>query len=231
MAVVPSTGENLTNLLKRFETGYVISDHIDKYPGSLNDVDESQKTVLMWAAENGRTDVVMRALDYHVKLDAVDHDGWTAVMYAARRCSLPVMKMLLDAGCDPNLATYEDKFTALHLAAGNENIDICKILILSGADPNLVDIDGRPACYYLKTPKNKKILSDIMDFSYHEGITKSEIDSRNIRAYREHELSLSLENPSSSNSSYHLKNTRIENALTFVSSDVAMSYAQTLESY
>lgn len=220
-AVIPYIpSENLTVLFKRFESDVVISEHITKYPRSLSDMDDNQKTVLMWATETGRTDVITRALKYGVQLNAIDNSGWTAVMYAARRGNLPIMQSLLDAGCDPNHASFRDKFTALHLAAGNELIDMCNALITAGANPNKKDIDGRPACFYLKKPENKRQLEDLMDSTYTEGLTKDEVHSRDRRAMRERELVI---NATDLNNSINQRSylSRMEAALCHQTADVA----------
>jgi ankyrin repeat protein len=176
--VAPS-GESLTDLLRRFEPDDVIAEHIASFPRSLRDVDKNKKTVLMWAVEKGRDEVVADVIKHGAgSLNAQDNDGWTATMYAARRGNIDVLKTLLDAGCDLNIASHEDKLTALHLAAGNELIDVCLALVRAGAHPNLKDVDGRPPSYYLKVPKNKWRLQDVMDVTYSEGKTASEVNRR-----------------------------------------------------
>jgi len=108
----------------------------------------------MWAIEKGRTDIVVQALKYKANIECEDNDGWTAVMYAARRGNLEVLDSLIVSGANINHASTEEKFTALHLAAGNELMEVCELLIRSGSNPDLMDIDGRTPGLCIKTKTN-----------------------------------------------------------------------------
>lgn len=217
--VAPYSDNNLANMLQRFETPEAISAHIAKHPRSLNDVDKDQKTVLMWAVECGRTDVITSALQYGVKIDAVDNNGWSAAMYAARRGSLPIMEMLLEYGCDLSLASSDDEFTALHLAAGNEAMDMCIALIKAGANPNAKDIDGRPPAFYLKLQKNKGKLQDLMDVTYKEGMTKTEVRKRSNSGGNAKYLSIDSAASSYSSGGPLSRMSRIDAALSYTGAE------------
>ena len=57
---------------------------------------------------------------------------------------LAVLRMLLQAGADPNLATPKGR-TALHNAASWCSTQLVYVLLLSGANPHLKTDDGRTA--------------------------------------------------------------------------------------
>ena len=78
----------------------------------------------MWAVEKGREGVVTRILELGANIEPVDEDGWSAVMYAARRGNVKMTTQLLTFGANLNHQSSEDGFTALHLACGNELVDM-----------------------------------------------------------------------------------------------------------
>jgi uncharacterized protein len=56
--------------------------------------------------------------------------------------SVPLARVLLDSGADPN-GRGEGGFTALHSAAQNEDEELARLLLERGADPSLAADDGR----------------------------------------------------------------------------------------
>jgi ankyrin repeat protein len=56
--------------------------------------------------------------------------------------SVPLARLLLDAGADPN-GRGEGGFTALHSAAQNGDDELVALLQERGADPGLATDDGR----------------------------------------------------------------------------------------
>ena len=120
----------------------------------------------MWAVEKGRDGVIKKCFENGTYLEAEDNDGWTAVMYAARRGNLEIVGKLLEYGADLNKFSKEDKFTALHLAAGNELIDVCLLLVSGGANPEQLDNDGRPPMFYMHLAKNKERLTHHIEATF-----------------------------------------------------------------
>ena len=86
-------------------------------------------------------------------------DGATAFWRAAQSSDLVVMKLLLEHGADPNIATAQ-KVTALQVASGigwvegityewskEANVEAVKLLLSLGADPNAQAETGRAALH------------------------------------------------------------------------------------
>ncbi|KJV72265.1 ankyrin repeat domain-containing protein [Orientia tsutsugamushi] len=62
----------------------------------------------------------------------------TPLHYAALKCNIDIVKLLLNSGSNPNI---QDKWlnTPLHHAAFHCNMDIIKLLLNSGSNPNIQD--------------------------------------------------------------------------------------------
>ena len=84
-------------------------------------------TPLMWAARNGHIDCV-HTLCHHLTgtgkaaiLDAVNHNGSTALMVAATCGHAAIVAALVEAGADLYASTSHNSSTALHLASSCGN--------------------------------------------------------------------------------------------------------------
>jgi uncharacterized protein len=86
-------------------------------------------------------------------------DGATAFLRASQSGDLELMKLLLEHGADPTIATANNT-SALAVASGigwvegvtyehspKDNLEAVKLLLDRGVDPNLVDGDGRTALH------------------------------------------------------------------------------------
>jgi len=77
-------------------------------------------------------------------VDGHGEDGYTALMSASGTGYTDIVKMLLEAGADPNIIS-ESGTTALMDASYMDNTDIVKMLLEAGADPNLKNEYGATA--------------------------------------------------------------------------------------
>lgn len=186
--------------MRKFEPDTVLLLHIEKFPTSLNDVDREGKTALMWAVEKGRECVLHKAFENGVRIEYVDNDGWSAVMYAARRGNVEIVNFLLGLGASLNHASTEDGFTALHLAAGNELIDVCTALIKAGANPDAIDFDGKVPFDYIRVPKNAAKWKECLEETYKNGRTYDQIHKQRVEMGTEKSVSFAIEKRYSSKS-------------------------------
>lgn len=110
----------------------------------------------MLAARSGDTSEVKRIVSSGAKLDEQSRYGWTALMFAAWKGRTESVRILLDAGADPNIfsdsvpsqfetVTGHPRSSALQEAVRNGHLSIAKILIEGGAaiDPGSVALAGR----------------------------------------------------------------------------------------
>jgi ankyrin repeat protein len=121
-----------------------------------------KQTALMWAAANGRADVVRTLIELHAELDArsatrslvvntglqagsggynppgqADHEegGFTPLLFAARRGGVESARLLLEAGANVN-APAADGASPLVIAVHSGNGAVARLLLDNGADPN-----------------------------------------------------------------------------------------------
>ena len=80
----------------------------------------------------------LRVLLFDTRLAAsVSDDGFTALHLAAFLGGPAAVKVLLDAGADPNtVSDNEMRVQPLHSGAANGNVEACELLIAAGADVN-----------------------------------------------------------------------------------------------
>ncbi len=110
----------------------------------VNAKDYLGRTLLMFAAESGRTNIVKMLIDSGAKLDTRDqmsiHDdgGKTALHRAVVKSNAEAVKVLLAAGAKIDVVD-KGKETALQAALANDETDdmtIVEILLKAGANPN-----------------------------------------------------------------------------------------------
>jgi ankyrin repeat protein len=69
-------------------------------------------------------------------LDRLDSDGFTPLMRAVEAGHLPAVRLLLDAGADPNASLSAPiRETALRIAAAQGTLEMAQALLAAGADP------------------------------------------------------------------------------------------------
>ncbi len=113
-------------------------------PAAYADGPEPQKAV--WrAAMNGEA-ALTALLASGVSVNVSDRDGETALMEAADKGQLEVVKLLLRHGADVNAADDEGE-TALMMAADDGYTEVVRVLIAAGANVNARDEDGETALW------------------------------------------------------------------------------------
>jgi len=113
----------------------------------VNLASEYGRTPLMYAAFKGDDTIIQALIAHHVKLDATCDDG-SAITWAANSNHLSTVKLLGDAGANPNLLpSHPGAITALGGAAKNNNPDMIDYLLGLKADVNAVDGEGQTALF------------------------------------------------------------------------------------
>lgn len=97
----------------------------------------------------GEQEIISELLTRGAKIEARDHEGYTALLAAASHSQgVDVIKTLLAAGADFRAVTQGYGDTALMLAAWDLNVDAVRLFIELGLDPCAQDKDGKNAMYY-----------------------------------------------------------------------------------
>lgn len=103
----------------------------------------SRKTRLMLAAENEDIDLVEYFLvDRKADPNEKNKKGYTALMYALWwNPNLEIVRLLLEAGADPNIGKSQGGYTALMYALFKKqpNLEIVRLLLRAGARANTVE--------------------------------------------------------------------------------------------
>jgi ankyrin repeat protein len=101
-------------------------------------------TPLHFAAFFGRQEAAALLIERGAEVDAFGR-GWmtgTALHSAVSRLQSDVVRILLDAGANPN-ARQSAGWTPLHAAAMNGDLTSVELLLASGADPTATSEEGR----------------------------------------------------------------------------------------
>ena len=112
--------------------------------------------LLIVAVQAGHLPVVDVLLKGGAVIDAVDRDGYTALMRAAEKNDLDIVEMLLRRSANTRPQGRQGQ-TALMIAAGRGNAEIVRLLLDKKADPNTRDFTGRTALTYAKQSNRNSV--------------------------------------------------------------------------
>ncbi|UBF27121.1 ankyrin repeat domain-containing protein [Kovacikia minuta CCNUW1] len=101
----------------------------------------AREEMLRSAAFDENAELVRTLVPDVTNLDAPDHSGWTALIFAAAKGTVEVVQMLLAAGANVNKTSNSGQ-TALSEAVYWGHVETVKLLIAAGADVNVRDNDG-----------------------------------------------------------------------------------------
>ncbi len=96
------------------------------------------------ASERGDRAAMTRAIKAGAKVDGLDADGWTALVYASAAGKPDAVKLLLAEKANPNATTKEGQ-TALMAAVVSGNADAVKALLDAGARTSVTLPSGKTA--------------------------------------------------------------------------------------
>ena len=102
---------------------------------------EMPTQLMLDMAREGKSDLLLGALQHRADVNARTSKGETALILAARARSAPCVKLLLSARADVT-ASAPGVGTALHVAAGQGDEAVALQLIDAGSDPFLRNHDG-----------------------------------------------------------------------------------------
>lgn len=123
-------------------------------------------TALIWAARNGRTEIVNLLLDSGANVNAITKDGFTALVHAIDNKHQETAHLLLERGANPNLV--EDNCSpAISLAASYGFADLVQAIIDRGGNVKGLDNWGHTALENSVAKNQPEILRLLLRHGFH----------------------------------------------------------------
>ena len=113
-------------------------------------------TALMYAAREGKEDVVRRLIRHGADVNSKDLAGFNALLLAALRGNSATAKCLLENGAGVD-AMNANGNTALMLAAEKGHLETVQVLVESGAEVNMKDAQGNTALKHARLHKHDEV--------------------------------------------------------------------------
>jgi len=134
-----STQLNVPPMLKMQEPiKYYLQEYDDMEFSELNEEDESGNTHLIFAASQGREDLVQAYINQGANVNHQNLNGETPLYWAVSEGHESIVDFLIENGANLNICTLEGVTTA-HIAAANGHLNILIKLIRNGAYINAQD--------------------------------------------------------------------------------------------
>ena len=118
---------------------------IEKYGVDPSAINKAGETILHLAALNSQTRllrILLSRKETSLRIDAKTNTGKTALHFAADFGSPVCVRLLLEAGADPDSVFGSKNLTALHVAARSANLLVVKALLRGRANPCLLNKAG-----------------------------------------------------------------------------------------
>jgi len=119
-------------------------------------------TPLHAAVIGGNREAVAYLLDQDISLDAVNHNGHTALALCAEHpdenTRVPIARLLLAHGADANAPAGHHGGTVLHRTVMHGDAALVALLLEHGADPNIQDWSGKTPLHHAVT-KNRQLVT------------------------------------------------------------------------
>ncbi len=147
---------------RRNDIALYMATHNDYYhvPFSIwAGIELNEKRLVFLGLEKGGGNYISSAInDFFINATV----PYTPLFHAIDKENIEMVKLLLDAGVDPNL-TLEWHDAPIHLAVKRKKMDIVRALLEKGVDPNALGEDGATPLYYAKMIGKKcREISDLL---------------------------------------------------------------------
>lgn len=120
--------------------GVIFSNSIDSFMSLLAETPSEEE--LLAAASEADLERVESLLSSGINPNAMDEEGWTALMWAAQLNDAAMGTSLIKAGASLDLTEQSYEETALTIALYNGSIEMVNLLLEEGANPDLQDSTG-----------------------------------------------------------------------------------------
>jgi len=144
------------------------------YGGNVNAQHSEQKcTALHLAASNEFHEIISLLIDANAVIDCEDPRGYTPLGMAGTEGYVKVVKMLLEAGANPNHRAHSDNTTAIFHCAAKNRVGVVKLLLEYGADPLSTRYESGETIADMARKDNHVLMADLLT-SWVEAVTKEE---------------------------------------------------------
>jgi ankyrin repeat protein len=155
--------DRLTPLLLAAQAGHVDTVAVLLKAGAdVTKTDHDHRTVLGIAADLGSTEMVKMVLATGMSPDGADNPV-TPLVRASRRGHVEIMKVLLEAGADPNKESDCRNSSAIADAARMGHLDAVELLLSFGANPNGDLEQGKPALHQAARVGSESMVALLMN--------------------------------------------------------------------
>lgn len=163
---VNEKSENLL-MIATYQNDYTLASFLVKHGADPNQQDEIFNSPFLYAGASGYLDLVKLYLAYGARFDVYNQYGGTALIPAAEKGFVDVVRLLAHTKNFPinhvNNFGQTALMKAISVGDGSKNhVEIVNILIKAGADKNIPDKEGVIAIDHAKN----KGFSDIVDLLY-----------------------------------------------------------------
>jgi uncharacterized protein len=131
--------------------------------------DPHERTALVWAILNRRSQIAMWLLQHGAQVNTVDSDGKTPLQHAVYRRGVEIVRALSARAADTSVRDAHGQ-TPLLQALGyfgqsldSSYLEIARLLIRSGADPNAATKMGHTPLMYAVAVNQPKITGELLD--------------------------------------------------------------------
>ena len=134
--------------------------------------DRMRKWLFFYAAANGHYVSLNKLLEEGADANAVDEDGWTALIHVAKNDHPHCIEPLLEQGANVNAQTALSE-TALILAARHGSKRCIQLLLEEGANVNTQELNGTTALMEAAIAGHCKILNLLLDAGADKAVRNS----------------------------------------------------------
>ena len=144
-----------------------LEEEICLHPEQINIADAMGRTPLAWAACRGDDRAIVTLLSHGAKVNTIDIQHSGVVGHAADRNYVTCVRLLLEAGADPEIAAMHDYKVGnpLNVAARNASDPmVLKTLLDFGADVESCGVDGMTALIHAARRDNTNFVTLLLEY-------------------------------------------------------------------
>lgn len=144
----------------RFEVASAI---INLYPELINNQNNYNAKLMFAVVKQGNVELLKKILDHGVRINALDQDNNTALMFAAANGHVEIVEELLNRFTKIDVNRVNDQnITALMLAAYHGNLEIVKKLLDHEANVNIQNQNGDTALMLAIMQGHESIVKELL---------------------------------------------------------------------